>query len=328
MIRATGTGGGGGGCTGTPVPWLTATPSGGSVAGGANTNVTVKATPADGSLTPGSYSAELCIATNDPAHAVITIPVSLTVTAGNACSAADTIFCDAFDGSGTGNDDIVTGTIDADVQDDGDGSTFDFVTGSWGVYDAGRVDDINLYNFGDGMYVYWYGDLATLAVGGVVDGGGTDFAVLQFGRHDRPVVDDLRRLDPDAQLDRRRGRLHRHRFREREHRRTELRLHPRDDVEPGRLPGARGRLRLQPRRRSDHDPLKPSSEIDALGAPHGAPFFARPVRDPPLDAAHRFVQPAGIPGPMPYDRATRPTVCGRMPVRESTSNRAKTLIDC
>lgn len=180
MIRATGTGGGSGGCTGTPVPWLTATPSGGSVAGGANTNVTVKATPADGSLTPGSYSAELCIATNDPAQAVITIPVSLTVTAGDPCSAADTLFCNGFDGSG-GNDDIVTGTIDQDVQDDGDGSTFDFVTGVWGVYDAGRIDDINLYNFGDGMYVYWYGDLATLAVGGVVDSGGVDFAVLQSG---------------------------------------------------------------------------------------------------------------------------------------------------
>ena len=181
MIRATGTGGGGGGCTGTPVPWLTATPSGGSVAGGTNTDVAVKATPADGSLTPGSYTAELCIATNDPAHAVITIPVSLTVTAGNPCSAADTLFCDGFDGSGGGNDDIVTGTIDQDVQNDGDGSTFDFVTGVWAVYDAGRVDDINLYNFGDGMYVYWYGDLASVAVGGVVDGGGTDFAVLHSG---------------------------------------------------------------------------------------------------------------------------------------------------
>ncbi|HEX5122587.1 MAG TPA: hypothetical protein VFV97_05005 [Rhodanobacteraceae bacterium] len=181
LIRATGSGGGSGGCTGTPVPWLTATPSGGSVAGGANTNVTVKATPADGSLTPGSYSAELCIATNDPAQAVITIPVSVTVTAGDPCSAADTLFCDGFDGSGSGNDDVVTGTIDADVQDDGDGSTFDFVTGVWGVYDAGRIDDINLYNFGDGMYVYWYGDAVSLAVGGVVDSGGVDFAVLESG---------------------------------------------------------------------------------------------------------------------------------------------------
>jgi hypothetical protein len=181
MVRATGSGGGGGGCTGTPVPWLTATPSGGTVAGGDSTNVTVKATPADGSLAAGSYTAELCIATNDPAQAIITIPVSLTVTAGNPCSAADTLFCDGFDGSGGGNDDVVTGTIDADVQNDGDGSTFDFVTGVWAPYDAGRVDDINLYNFGDGMYVYWYGDVASVAVGGVVDGGGTDFAVLHSG---------------------------------------------------------------------------------------------------------------------------------------------------
>jgi hypothetical protein len=181
MIRATGSGGGGGGCTGTPVPWLTATPSGGTVAGGEDTNVTVKATPADGSLAPGSYSAELCIATNDPAHAIVTVPVSLTVTAGNPCSAADTLFCDGFDGSGGGNDDIVTGTIDADVQNDGDGSTFDFVTGVWGVFDANRADDINLYNFGDGLYVYWYGDMASFPVGGVVDSGGVDFAVLHSG---------------------------------------------------------------------------------------------------------------------------------------------------
>src|SRR5262249_46777800 len=162
----------GGGCTGTPVPWLTATPSGGSVAGGANTNVTVKATPADGGLTAGSYSAQLCIAPNEPAHAIITIPVRLTPTAGDPCSAAPTILCDGCDGSGGGgNDDIVTGTIDADVQDDGDGSTFDFVTGVWGVFDAGRIDDINLYNFGDGMYVYWYGDVASIPGGGVVDAG-------------------------------------------------------------------------------------------------------------------------------------------------------------
>ncbi|HKE49212.1 MAG TPA: hypothetical protein VKB52_14200, partial [Rhodanobacteraceae bacterium] len=64
---------------------------------------------------------------------------------------------------------------------DPDGSTLDFVTGQWGVYDPSRIDDINLYNFGDGMYVYWYGDAVSLAVGGVVDGGGVDFAVLQSG---------------------------------------------------------------------------------------------------------------------------------------------------
>ena len=83
-------------------------------------------------------------------------------------------------GSGGGGD-IVTGTIDQDVLNDPDGSTFDFLTESWGVYDVNRVDDINLYNFGDGMYVYWYGDVASVPVGGVVDGGGVDFAVLHSG---------------------------------------------------------------------------------------------------------------------------------------------------
>ncbi len=192
MIRATGSGGGTGGCTGTPVPWLTATPSGGTVAGGANTNVSVKATPADGSLTPGSYSAELCIATNDPAHAVITIPVSVTVTAGNPCSAADTLFCDGFDGGG-GNDDVVTGTIDQPVTQDGDGSSFDFTSGDFHPYDAGiTTDDINLYYLENpasgspGLFVYWYGDAVPPEdadlVGGVVNTqGGIDFAVMESG---------------------------------------------------------------------------------------------------------------------------------------------------
>jgi hypothetical protein len=192
MIRATGSGGGSGGCTGTPVPWLTATPSGGTVAGGASTNVTVKATPADGSLTPGSYSAELCIATNDPAQAIITVPVSLTVTAGDPCSAADTLFCDGFDDGG-GNDDVVTGTIDQPVTQDGDGSSFDFTSGDFHPYDAGiTTDDINLYYLENpasgspGLFVYWYGDAVPPEdadlVGGVVNTqGGIDFAVMESG---------------------------------------------------------------------------------------------------------------------------------------------------
>jgi len=104
MIRATGTGGGTGGpCTGPVVSWLTATPASGSVNGGANTNVSVKADPAAGSLAPGSYTAELCITTNDPTQALISVPVSLTVTAPPfvPCSGgSDEIFCDGFDGAG------------------------------------------------------------------------------------------------------------------------------------------------------------------------------------------------------------------------------------
>lgn len=104
LIRATGTGGGTGApCTGPVVSWLSATPSSGSVNGGANANVTIKADPAAGSLAPGSYTAELCVTTNDPAHELISVPVTLTVNAPPfvPCSGgSDEIFCDGFDGAG------------------------------------------------------------------------------------------------------------------------------------------------------------------------------------------------------------------------------------
>lgn len=192
MIRATGANGGGGPCTGEVVPWLIASPSGGTVAGGADTDVTIRATPADGSLAAGDYTAELCIATNDPAQPVVTIPVSLTVTAGDPCNAADTILCDGFDGS-SGDEDVVTGTIDQPVTQDGDGSSFDFPSGDYHPYDPGiSTDDINLYYLENpsagnpGLLVYWYGDavpaeFADLVGGVVVTEGGTDFAVLHSG---------------------------------------------------------------------------------------------------------------------------------------------------
>jgi len=50
-------------------------------------------------LAPGSYDANLCIYSNDPAHSRIAIPVHLAVTDSGP---ADTIFADGFDGSGGG----------------------------------------------------------------------------------------------------------------------------------------------------------------------------------------------------------------------------------
>jgi len=127
----------------------------------------------------------------------LTIPVNVTVAAvtpTDPCSAADTIFCDGFDGSvPAGN--VVTGTINQAVADDaGNGSSFDFATGDYHPYAASiTTDDINLYHLASGsnddprpgMWVYWYGDsvpdpVADL-VGGVVDSAGTEFAVLQSG---------------------------------------------------------------------------------------------------------------------------------------------------
>ena len=183
LIRATATSGGGSTCTGAVLSWMSASPASGTVNGGASTAVTITVDPSAGSLVPGSYSAELCITTNDPTHGLVAIPVSVTVTPG------DYIFCSGFEDGETGacplptagGGDIVTGIINQPLVQDGDGSTFDFVTGQFGTYDAGRVDDINIYDFGSGMYVYWYGDMASLAVGGVVDAGGTEFAVLHSG---------------------------------------------------------------------------------------------------------------------------------------------------
>jgi hypothetical protein len=98
MVRGTTTSGGAT-CAGAAVAWLSASPANGLVAGGANTNVTITANPSADGLAPGSYTAMLCVATNDPAHALIGVPVALTVTPAPVvpCSAADTIFCDGFD---------------------------------------------------------------------------------------------------------------------------------------------------------------------------------------------------------------------------------------
>jgi hypothetical protein len=192
MIRATGTGGGSGGaCTGPVVNWLTATPSAGSVNGGANVDVTVKADPAAGSLAAGSYTGELCITTNDPTQALIAIPVSLTVTAApvQACSGgSDQIFCDGFDGQETGDPNVVTGDINQPVTGNGDGSSFDFALGDFHPYSGSiTTDDINLYTLGlPAISVYWYGDavppeFADLVGGVVATAGGTDFRVLQSG---------------------------------------------------------------------------------------------------------------------------------------------------
>jgi hypothetical protein len=93
LIRATGSGGA---CSGPVATWLSVAPATGTVAGGSSTQVTVTADPAAGGLAPGTYSAELCVTTNDPAHALIVVPVSLSVT---GCGAGDEIFCDGFDGT-------------------------------------------------------------------------------------------------------------------------------------------------------------------------------------------------------------------------------------
>jgi hypothetical protein len=160
MIRGTASGAPTG-CTGTPVGWLSATPSSGTVAGGSNTDVTVTADPSADSLAPGSYNAALCITTNDPTQATIEVPVSLTVTAAPfvPCSGgSDEIFCDGFDGSGGGGgpatytdrttflQNVAAGYYENDFADavPGPSDPLNYTSGSW-AYTVSASSD-QLYN--------------------------------------------------------------------------------------------------------------------------------------------------------------------------------------
>jgi hypothetical protein len=95
------------------VPWLSVTPASGSLAGGASAEATV--TVDASTLAAGSYSANLCVTSNDAATPLVTVPVEVTVeatTGGDPCSAKDTIFCDGFDGE-------TVGPFEQPVQDPG-----------------------------------------------------------------------------------------------------------------------------------------------------------------------------------------------------------------
>lgn len=80
------------------VAWLSPAPQSGTVhAGDAPAAVAVAMNA--GALTAGIYTASICVHSNDPAHALVAVPVRLSVTAPGACTIADTIFCDGFDGA-------------------------------------------------------------------------------------------------------------------------------------------------------------------------------------------------------------------------------------
>src|SRR5699024_10494875 len=75
---------------------------------------------------------------------------------------------------------VVCGTLDHDIIQSMDGSSFDFVSGQARPYDGNRRDDVNIYEYTPRMYVYWYADQTSFAVGGVVDAS-NNFKVLQPG---------------------------------------------------------------------------------------------------------------------------------------------------
>ncbi|HET6545112.1 MAG TPA: kelch repeat-containing protein, partial [Rhodanobacteraceae bacterium] len=74
-------GGGGVGCVNpSDVPWLSESPTSGAVAGGDSQDSTISVDAS--ALTAGSYSAHVCVTTDDPTHALVDVPVSVTVTGG------------------------------------------------------------------------------------------------------------------------------------------------------------------------------------------------------------------------------------------------------
>jgi len=129
LIRATGTGGSGGSapCTAATANWLQVlNPMGSGVAGGDSTEVGVNAAPFFNDLGPGTYTAQLCITTNDPAQPLVVVPVSMTVTPVPCSGDPDEIFCNGFEGP---EDDGKQSGSDLHAAADSHATAFDGVKG-------------------------------------------------------------------------------------------------------------------------------------------------------------------------------------------------------
>jgi hypothetical protein len=174
-----------GSCTGA-VPWLTVAISGGTVFGGQPTSFNIGANPA-GTLPVGDYAAEICVdATNDASpHGHIVIPVDLTIIPGPR--SVDSIFRSGFE---TGESNVDPGVFTfvvpgGNVEDDLAGSSIDLATGSFHTFSSALLDNINLYDDGTGLQVYWYNDVVPRSfrtkVGGFIAASTTDYALLQSG---------------------------------------------------------------------------------------------------------------------------------------------------
>ena len=170
-----------GSCTG-DVAWLTLLLQSGTVAGGESAGVPVNVRPADATLVPGDYHAEICMTTNDPSHANVVVPINVTVVPGPQ---SETIFTDGFENGETGGGDsgVFTFAVNMPVEDDQAGSALDIATGNYHTWNAVDVDSINLYDDGTGLQVYWYNDVLPPSVrthvGGVAAGG--NYTILQSG---------------------------------------------------------------------------------------------------------------------------------------------------
>ncbi len=98
VLRGHGVRGGAAVCTAlADVPWLSAAPASGTTAADGSSDVTV--TFDSTGLAAGSYSANVCVNSNDTEQPVVAVPVTMTVTGGGG---DDVIFADGFDAGGGG----------------------------------------------------------------------------------------------------------------------------------------------------------------------------------------------------------------------------------
>lgn len=182
MIRATGAGTS---CTGPALPWLSATVPGDAVAGGALARIRVTVDPAAGGLAPGNHEAQLCIATNDPAHPVLAVPVHVEVTAplaAHACSThGDGLFCTGFEAPPE-DDLVVSGLLNLELPATESGLSFNFGRQDWDALPL-YGDDFQPYwsSMRPHLMFYWFGDVHPGRNGGVADTVFGPYSVLQPG---------------------------------------------------------------------------------------------------------------------------------------------------
>ena len=171
-------------CTGPTVAWLQPRLASTVLKGGQQSMMDIRMLGSASSLGAGTYTAYLCIGTNDPNHETIAVPFTVTVVATvTPGPTIETIFESGFEVGDNGGNHIVSFAVDGSVANDAAGSSLDLVTGYFHPYDAQLVDNVKFYR-SSGLAVYWYDDVIdpSLApnVGGVIDGTGA-YQVLHSG---------------------------------------------------------------------------------------------------------------------------------------------------
>lgn len=164
------------------VSWLAAPQPSGTVVPGESADVPIRA-DATG-LAEGTYAANLCVATNDPTHALVAVPVSLTVT---PAAVVDGLFCSGFESGESGacsappvNENIVlSGPIDHAIAIDREGTSIDWISGH--IEDAEVAGaHFNAYDNDAQLAFYWQTGAPDIA-GVSSSEASSDFLVLHSG---------------------------------------------------------------------------------------------------------------------------------------------------